>query len=254
MSKAFESSYVNYSSDPYADLDLLPTLTSKFQASTDIRPQKLYFDPDDVAPDGLSNRVQDMKDFLAEHKSLDTSSKSSKSISDIFNEFNRRLETSSKVDGSSERTSVYQPMKSSEVQNKVITFLSNKGLSKEAISGIVGNLYAESKFNTGAIGDGRTSGGIAQWHDKRFTNLKLFAKQRGKDWRDLDTQLDFMWNELNTSQYKHILDKLKTTTSPERAAEIWGHDYEVFAGYENFNHHRYQERRGYAKQIYKSLG
>jgi hypothetical protein len=38
MSKAFESSYVNYSSDPYADLDLLPTLTSKFQASTDIRP------------------------------------------------------------------------------------------------------------------------------------------------------------------------------------------------------------------------
>jgi hypothetical protein len=56
-----------------------------------------------------------MKDFLAEHKLLDTSSKSSKSISDIFNEFNRRLETSSKVDGSSERTSVYQPMKSSEV-------------------------------------------------------------------------------------------------------------------------------------------
>ena len=224
MSKAFESSYVNYSSDPFSDLELVPF--SKFKASTEIRPQKLYFDPDDVAPEGLDD-------------------------------FNKRVNSnkvsSTTVDTTTNNTAIYQPMKASEAQGKIITYLTNKGLSKEAVAGIVGNLYAESKLNTGAIGDGKTSGGIAQWHDKRFTNLKIFAKRRGKDWRDLDTQLDFMWSELNTT-YKGVLNGLKSATSAEKAAEIWGHDYEVFKGYNNLNHQRYQERRGYAKQIYKSLG
>ena len=256
MSKAFESSYVNYSSDPFSDLELVPF--SKFKASTEIRPQKLYFDPDDVAPEGLGNSVtQNMKDFLSEYESSKSSTQK-KSISDIFDDFNKRV-NSNKVSSTTVDTTtnnnmaIYQPMKASEAQGKIITYLTNKGLSKEAIAGIVGNLYAESKLNTGAIGDGKTSGGIAQWHDKRFTNLKIFAKRRGKDWRDLDTQLDFMWSELNTT-YKGVLNGLKSATSAEKAAEIWGHDYEVFKGYNNLNHQRYQERRGYAKQIYKALG
>lgn len=132
------------------------------------------------------------------------------------------------------------------VHAKIMNYFLSKGLSKHAAAGIMGNLYMESRLNPSAIGDGGTSGGIAQWHANRFRQLKLFAKKRNKDWKDLDTQLDFLWYELN-STYRNVYEKIRNAKDSDSVVNIWGHDYERFAGHNNFNNSNYRNRRKYAK-------
>ena len=130
--------------------------------------------------------------------------------------------------------------------SKIMNYFLSKGMPKHIAAGIMGNLYVESKFNPSAIGDRGTSGGIAQWHGNRFTQLKMFAKRRNKDWRDLYTQLDFLLYELNSS-YKHVYDQIKNVKDSDSVVNILGHDFERFAGYKNFNNSNYKLRRKYAK-------
>ena len=127
-------------------------------------------------------------------------------------------------------TSSYTPMSGTTAQKakKVIDYFTGMGLSKAQAAGIAGNLHVESGFNTSAIGDKHlktSSEGLAQWREGRLSNLKNFAKSKGKDYRDFDVQLAFIGNELNTSE-KGALDALKKTTSPEEAARVFAQKYE----------------------------
>jgi hypothetical protein len=65
------------------------------------------------------------------------------------------------------------------------------GLPDYQAAGIVGNLYQESHVNPSEPG-----GGIAQWIGSRWTDLQNFAKSRNVSATDLQTQLDFLWSEL----------------------------------------------------------
>lgn len=129
-------------------------------------------------------------------------------------------------------------------KKKAVDFFINKGLSPHAAAGIIGNLIGESSLNTGAIGDNNTSIGIAQWHNERGNNLKNFAKQRGTDWKDYDTQLEFLWHELNTD-YKGVLESLKSSTNVDQATDIF---LERFERPKNPNQSR-QKRRNYARSL-----
>ena len=150
------------------------------------------------------------------------------------------------ITDSSQAQSSQTRVAGNSVHAKIMNYFLGKGLSKHAAAGIMGNLYMESRLNPAAIGDGGTSGGIAQWHANRFRQLKLFAKKRNKDWKDLDTQLDFLWYELN-STYRNVYEKIRNAKDSDSVANIWGHDYERFAGYNNFNNSNYRNRRKYAK-------
>jgi hypothetical protein len=89
----------------------------------------------------------------------------------------------------------------SDRATEAMTILQSRGYSKEAAAGIVGNLSHESPgLNPTAMGDGGTSGGIAQWHNERLTALKQFAADKGKPWTDFHTQIDFLDRELQTSE------------------------------------------------------
>jgi hypothetical protein len=99
----------------------------------------------------------------------------------------------------------------------IVDFFVGKGLTAEQAAGIAGNLYAESKFNTAAVGDGGTSKGLAQWHNERWTNLVAWCESEGKDPYSVDGQLEFLWHELNTTESR-ALTKLKQTQSPTEAA------------------------------------
>ena len=138
------------------------------------------------------------------------------------------------------------PISGDSAQSKIMNYFLSKGLPKHIAAGIMGNLYVESRFNPSAIGDRGTSGGIAQWHGNRFTQLKMFAKKRNKDWRDLYTQLDFLLYELSSS-YKNVYDKIRSVKDSDSVVNIWGHDYERFAGHTDFNNSNYKLRRKYAK-------
>lgn len=77
-------------------------------------------------------------------------------------------------------------------------------------AGVVGNLIQESSMNTGALnpGDGRDgtdSIGIAQWNGSRARALRNFA---GDKIGNLDTQLDFMMEEMVNGPERSAYDRL----------------------------------------------
>lgn len=116
-------------------------------------------------------------------------------------------------------------------QSTITAFLQGKGLSPAAIAGIEGNLQVESGFDpTNHSGDGGTSWGIAQWHLSRQQALVNYAAAQGTPWSNLNTQLNYLWNDL-TSNYGGLLNTLKTPgITPGAAATAFSQQYEVNAG------------------------
>ena len=77
------------------------------------------------------------------------------------------------------------------------------GMSELNAAAVVGHLIQESRLIAhGYEGDRGSSFGVAQWRGIRFKALKRFAKNRGHDWRNLYTQLDFIAHELATTERK----------------------------------------------------
>ena len=75
------------------------------------------------------------------------------------------------------------------------SYFKNKGLSDAAICGILGNMYAESRFIPSAIEGNGEGHGLIQWSFGRRESLMAAANAQGVDWTDLNFQLDYLWNE-----------------------------------------------------------
>lgn len=105
------------------------------------------------------------------------------------------------------------------------SYFIGKGLSPNAAAGIVGNLKAESNVDPNsnqADGPGR---GIAQWSEGgRWESLKAWAD--GRDITSLQTQLDFLWHELQTG-YRHVLIQLQNTTNMAQATAVFMKEFEI---------------------------
>jgi hypothetical protein len=112
--------------------------------------------------------------------------------------------------------------RSKYIQQKLMSM----GFTASAAAGVVGNLVQESGLRTDAIGDNGTSGGLAQWHNERLDALKRFAAARGKKWTDLDTQIEFLAEEMRTS-YADTYAKMQSAELPEIAAQIMTDEYEI---------------------------
>jgi hypothetical protein len=145
------------------------------------------------------------------------------------------------------------PAKVSDRAGMAMSFFQKQGWSKEQAAGIVGNLLAESSLNTGARNagdgsDGSDSIGVAQWNSDRANSLKQFARESGKDWRDFDTQLAFIHEELNSSE-RGAGDALRNAKDVQQATEAMIM-YERPAGSDKGarNAHNYTGRLKYAQQ------
>ena len=110
-------------------------------------------------------------------------------------------------------------------KKKAMNFFLAKGLQPHIAAGIVGNLIHESGLNTSAKGDKGSALGLAQWRLDRRTGLENFAKSRGKNVSDFETQLEWVWQELN-SGYKNTLDKLNQSSNVGQATKIFMDNYE----------------------------
>ena len=89
-------------------------------------------------------------------------------------------------------------------------FFANKGLSNAANAAIAGTIMKETEatpFNPSMKqshgGPGR---GIFQWENglrntdaSRYQAMVAFAQSRGRPWNDLDSQLEFAWQEINSN-------------------------------------------------------
>lgn len=112
-------------------------------------------------------------------------------------------------------------------QAQAMSFFQSKGLTKEQAAGLVGNFIRESGENLGTTEVNKTSGayGIAQWLGDR--KRALFKKYGSNP--SFQDQLNYVWDELN-STHKTGLAKIKNSkTAAEAAANAFGY-YEFQSG------------------------
>lgn len=142
------------------------------------------------------------------------------------------------------------------VAQKIWHYFSEKGLTEAGIAGLMGNLFEESRLlsnnlenwaeklirmkdvqYTEAVNNGKYSKddfcddafgyGLCQWTmDSRKEGLYERTVEKGLSIDDLDAQLDYLWEELNDSWYKHILDTLKVTNDIREATYVFMCDFE----------------------------
>ena len=74
-------------------------------------------------------------------------------------------------------------------------FLKSKGLSDAAAAAVLGNIQQESQFDPSAIEGTGEGHGLIQWSFDRRKALMAAAAAQGVDWRDLNFQLEYLWNE-----------------------------------------------------------
>jgi hypothetical protein len=152
--------------------------------------------------------------------------------------------------------------------NYCMKFFMDRGLTKAQAAGIVGNLAKEGLMMRDLgqeIHDvNGPSAGIAMFHDVagkhgHLSALKQFAQERGLNWKDLETQLLYLWEgSLNGKKYgQSVINQIRQLQGSdqdvaERASFIWGDKYEVFQGHSNWNHKSHQARRNASLGILKS--
>lgn len=133
-------------------------------------------------------------------------------------------------------------------------FFIGKGFSEQATAGILGNLRQESgidpKKRQYGGGPGR---GIGQWSvGERWAKLTAWAGKNGKDPWALNTQLEYIWEELNGAdpttksklQAYGGLNGLMKETNINKAVEIFE------KAFERAGKPMYENRYKYAKEYY----
>jgi cell wall-associated NlpC family hydrolase len=147
-------------------------------------------------------------------------------------------------------------------EEKAWNFFAGKGFTAAGVAGILGNLKQESSINPTAIqGGGKGPGmGLVQWTDTgRWALLVTWAKSTSKDEWALDTQLEFLWNEMtggpgadkywSTQVSKEGgIDLYKTTSDHEAAVRAFENAIEK-AGTPN-----YPRRYQFAKEFLDKFG
>ncbi len=82
------------------------------------------------------------------------------------------------------------------IQDRVWWALRDAGYSEVAAAAVMGNIEQESGFNTSAVNSSSGASGLCQWLGDRLENLKKFAKDRGVEWTDEETQILYLIGEL----------------------------------------------------------
>lgn len=100
---------------------------------------------------------------------------------------------------------------------EIANYLIKKGYTPSQASGIAGNIYVESGYKTGALGDGGTSYGLCQWHNSRWERLVKFCEEKGLDSSSVEGQLIYLDWELKTREKKARIELMKTDTPYDSA-------------------------------------
>ena len=98
-------------------------------------------------------------------------------------------------------------------KEKVWNFFRGKGFTKKATAGIIGNTDQESSTNPKAIQNGGKGPGtgLIQWGNGadggRWNDLEKWANKNGKDKWAIETQLEWLWKEMNDNYHTRLLGR-----------------------------------------------
>lgn len=109
---------------------------------------------------------------------------------------------------------------------QAFSYFRSKGLSPQVSAGIVGNLLQENRAMDPTLTNSIGMKGIAQWDATRWGNLVRFAKDKGLNPNDFQTQLQFVYKELSTGEGGLSLSTLQSQKTLENAAVIFRKQYE----------------------------
>ncbi len=131
-----------------------------------------------------------------------------------------------------------------DTEKAVYKYFTSKGFSPAATYGIMGNIKQESGFNPAAIqSPSQNAAGLFQWENyknksNRWAMLNNIAHNKGKNWTDLNTQLDYalyemqndksMWRKGAKSGLDNVtsLDQFMQMTDPGQAAIAFSNHFE----------------------------
>lgn len=138
------------------------------------------------------------------------------------------------------------------------TVLASRKSISDYTSGKLFNAYANSNISINKSAYKGTDGyyypgiGLAQWTGPRAEKLINYGEQSGKNFRDLNTQLDFFWSEFQNRA--GLKDKMNSATSPQDATTKFLDGFEMYDGWHNTSTGKKQnkERQGYAQSIYNT--
>jgi hypothetical protein len=131
-------------------------------------------------------------------------------------------------------------------QAAAVRYFTERGLTPEQSAGVVGNLMQESGLKSNAWNEKEKAYGIAQWRNERLEGLKAFAAANGKEIGDIQTQMDYILHELQTTE-SNAGQKLLKSSSAAEAAFNFGKYYERPTVVEG-------TRIAYAEQALQSYG
>lgn len=123
-------------------------------------------------------------------------------------------------------------------------YLSEKGFNDLAIAGIMGNIQQESNFDTTATNSSSGAYGLFQWFGIRKTALQNYAKKNNSDVSNINTQLDFFWEELNTTEKATLQAMNKKYLTAGKYAEVFE------STFERSGKSALKNRKEYAEQIW----
>lgn len=141
-----------------------------------------------------------------------------------------------------------------DVQETVWGYLVTHGYTPEAAAGIMGNIEAESGFNTSAVESSATNPGegigLIQWSFGRKAQLISFAQSQGKHWSDIGVQIAFLDYEMNGAEgtvFPGGVKGFKRLTSVEEATSQFCWLFER----PNANYAHYERRISAAHAYYE---
>lgn len=108
---------------------------------------------------------------------------------------------------------------------QAVDYFVNKGLTREQASGLVGNLMRESGMNIAATNPNSGAYGLGQWLGDRRT--RLFRRYGYHP--TFEQQLNYVWDELNTSHRRGLQMLRASKTVNDAARNAFGY-YEFSAG------------------------
>lgn len=127
-------------------------------------------------------------------------------------------------------------------KDSVWKILRSMGYSKAATAGIMGNMQQESGVNPSAIqGNGRgPAAGIVQWENyntksARWASMAQYASSKGKEWTDLQSQLEYLDKEMRGADSTTLsllkkkvggYDQFKALTDINKATLVFEESFE----------------------------
>ena len=118
------------------------------------------------------------------------------------------------------------------IPGQVANFFYEKGVPLVGIAALMGNAQIESGFNPAAKNEYNCVG-LFQFN-LNYDKLEEFAQNRGKPWTDAETQLEFLWDQLQNAvpgkNYSKAFDAIMHRTNPsdlEYVTWAWARYYEM---------------------------